>query len=135
MIKQTVIVIFSIFILFNNSMADQLAIDTLLKTYLAQGAKPANALKGQKLWLTEFPAKGQFSIRSCSSCHTGNLRHSGKHLRTGKMIKPLSVSINKQSMNNIKKIKKWLKRNCKWTLGRECNVQEKSDLLAFIKHQ
>ena len=135
MIKQTAIVIFLVFFLFNISQADQLAIDTLLKTYLAQGAKSADALKGQKLWLTEFPAKGQFSKRSCSSCHSENLRQSGKHLRTGKIIKPMSVSVNKQSMNNIKKIKKWLKRNCKWTLGRECNVQEKSDLLAFIKHQ
>ncbi|MEA3244387.1 MAG: DUF1924 domain-containing protein, partial [Pseudomonadota bacterium] len=31
-----------------------------------------------------------------------------------------------------KKIEKWFKRNCKWTLGRECTAQEKADFLAYI---
>ncbi|MFK5970948.1 MAG: DUF1924 domain-containing protein [Candidatus Marithrix sp.] len=30
-------------------------------------------------------------------------------------------------------IRKWFKRNCKWTLGRECNAQEKGDILKFIQ--
>jgi len=33
------------------------------------------------------------------------------------------------------KIEKWFKRNCKWTFGRECTLQEKGDLILFMQKQ
>jgi hypothetical protein len=32
-------------------------------------------------------------------------------------------------------IEKWLRRNCNWTLGRECSAREKGDLLSFLRSQ
>ncbi|MCK5721690.1 MAG: DUF1924 domain-containing protein, partial [Gammaproteobacteria bacterium] len=44
-------------------------------------------------------------------------------------------SVNQASLSKVKKIKKWFKRNCKWTTGKECSAQVKADILAFIKQQ
>ncbi len=59
----------------------------------------------------------------------------GKHNRTGKMIKPISPTVNPERLTDIKKIKKWLLRNCKWTFGRECTTQEKGNILLWLSQQ
>lgn len=120
-----------LFIQSGSAIAATPAIDELLVTYNAQG----DALRGEQLWTRKFPGSGQYRERSCASCHTGQLTNTGKHIRTGKSILPLAPSANADSMTDKKKIEKWLLRNCKWTLGRECNVQEKSDLLSFMGQQ
>ena len=43
--------------------------------------------------------------------------------------------VNGKRLTSIKDIRKWLKRNCKWTLDRECTPQEKGDFLSFIQQQ
>jgi len=73
--------------------------------------------------------------RSCETCHGTNLKVSGKHIRTGKVIDPMAPSVNSERFTDEKKIEKWFKRNCKWTLGRECTPQEKGDFLSFLKAQ
>jgi len=45
----------------------------------------------------------------------------------------LSVSPGRYQDGN--KIEKWLLRNCKWTLGRQCSLQEKADLLTWLSSQ
>ena len=133
--KNTIVVTFLFFIIFKTAVADQQVVNDLINSYQTQGAKSANAVQGKKLWTTEFVIKNQMNKRSCSSCHTANLQNQGKHLSTGKTIKAMAPSVNSLSLSKAKKIKKWLKRNCKWTMGRECNVQEKADLLAYINQQ
>ena len=71
--------------------------------------------------------------RSCTTCHTADPRQGGKHIRTGKAIKPLSPTANPNSLTDAKKIEKWFRRNCNWTMGRECSAREKADILAFLK--
>jgi hypothetical protein len=71
--------------------------------------------------------------RSCASCHTSDPRNPGKHVTTGKAIKPMAPSVNARRFTDTKKIEKWFKRNCRWTLGRECNAQEKADLLSYLQ--
>jgi len=90
-----------------------------------------SAQRGEKLWNREFTASGQ--PRSCATCHTSYPRLTGKHLRTGKLIKPMAPSVNPDRFTNQRKIEKWFKRNCKWTLGRVCTAQEKGDVLEFLK--
>lgn len=116
-------------------MAESNAANTLMKSYQSQGAKPGNAKNGENLWSKTFTGKAPFVERSCKTCHTANLKNSGEHIRTGKVLKPMAPSVNASSLIKMKKIKKWFKRNCKWTVGRECSVQEKADILAFIKQQ
>ena len=116
-------------------MAENNSMDTLMKSYQAQGAKMGNAQKGEKFWNKAFTGKAPFVERSCTSCHTANLKNAGKHVRTNKVLKPMAPSANDASLTKTKKIEKWFKRNCKWTVGRECSVQEKADILTFIKQQ
>jgi len=116
-------------------MAENNAANTLMKSYQSHGAMVGNAKNGEKFWNQTFTGKAPFVERSCKTCHTANLKNSGEHARTGKVLKPLAPSVNASSLTKTKKIKKWFKRNCKWTVGRECSVQEKADILAFIKQQ
>jgi len=68
----------------------------------------------------------------CSSCHTDNPAAEGKHAETGKLIKPLAPAANPERFTDMKKVKKWFKRNCSDVLDRECTAQEKGDLLAYL---
>lgn len=111
------------------------AVNKLMQSYQSQGAVIGNAQTGEKLWSKTYVGKAPFTSRSCKTCHTTNLKDSGEHVRTGKNLKPLAPSANSKSLTSEKKIKKWFKRNCKWTVGRECNAQEKSDILSFILQQ
>ena len=111
------------------SQAETTAVNNLLQDYVVQGAGAADAEQGKNLWQKTFNKNGE---RSCVSCHTKDLTQNGKHIKTSKHIKPMSPSINPERLTDSKKIKKWFKRNCKWTLGRECTAQEKSNFLVYI---
>ena len=107
--------------------------DTMLNEYIQQGASPSEQA-GKDFWNRDFKhAKSGGKNRSCSTCHTSNLTQAGKHARTGKVIDAMAPSVNSRRLTERKEINKWFKRNCKWTVGRECSVQEKADLLAYLK--
>lgn len=107
------------------------ATDELKQTYMQAGASVFSAERGKALWHKNGLNK-QGMQRRCTSCHGGNLKISGKHYRSGKVIQPMAPSVNAKRFIKVKKIKKWLKRNCKWTFGKECSVQEKGDLLTYL---
>ncbi len=109
-------------------------VDELLTEYRATGVETFSAKAGKALWSQEFINAKTGKIRQCTTCHTADLRNEGKHIRTGKIIKPLAPITNPERLTNLKKTRKWFKRNCKWTLGRECNAQEKGDLLLFMQN-
>jgi hypothetical protein len=66
---------------------------------------------------------------SCSTCHTENPTAMGKHCVTEKAIEPMAPSVNPQRFTNPEKVEKWIKRNCKDVVKRECTAQEKGDVL------
>ncbi len=109
-------------------------VDDLLAEYRAEGIETFSAEAGKVLWSQEFIDTKTGKIRQCTTCHTNDLRNEGKHTRTGKIIKPMAQSANSERLTNVKKIRKWFKRNCKWTVGRECTAQEKGDVLLFIQN-
>jgi hypothetical protein len=85
--------------------------------------------RGQTMWSEELiPGK------SCSSCHGDDLSRSGQHVKTNKVIKPLSPKTNPKRLTKTRKINKWLKRNCKWTYKRECTTDEKVSFIEFIRN-
>jgi hypothetical protein len=106
----------------------------LLIVVLAAAALPAVATDGA-IWVKEYPQSDGSPARSCASCHTADLTQPGRHATTGKPIKPLAPSVNPQRLTDPKKVEKWLLRNCRWTLGRECNAAEKTAFLSYIKSQ
>lgn len=108
------------------------AASELQTSYQTQGAGPFSAETGEALWKRSFTDAKSGKQRSCETCHGTDLRQIGKHAKTGKVIEPMAPSANPERLTQVKKIKKWLLRNCKWTLGRECTAQEKGDLLAFL---
>jgi len=116
----------------NFAISDSATVESLMQSYTAKGAVSPSAEQGKQLWGKTFKGKGEFAERSCTTCHTESLTASGKHVKTGKMIKAISPSVNQARFTSFKKVEKWFKRNCKWTLGRECNAQEKADLLLYI---
>jgi hypothetical protein len=111
------------------------AVDELLTEYRSQGAEDFSSESGKILFFKEFTDKESGKIRQCTSCHTDDLRKEGQHATTGEIIEPLAPSVNQKQLTDIAEIRKWLKRNCKWTLGRECTPQEKGDSLTFIQTQ
>jgi hypothetical protein len=115
------------------SQAD--AVAELQDGYLTQGVGQFSAANGESLWAREYADARSGQQRSCALCHTRNLTNTGKHAKTGKTIEPMAPSVNPQRLTDKAKIEKWFKRNCKWTLGRECTPQEKGDLLSFIRNQ
>ncbi len=124
-------VIFLSVVFFNLSVSfASPASDQLLKQYQQVSATEASAAAGKRAWSKQVSAKGK--MRACTTCHGDDLGKSGKHQRTKKVIKAMSVSVNSERYTDEKKIKKWFKRNCKWTWGRECTAQEKADFLTYL---
>lgn len=111
------------------------AVDTLLEQYRTEGVTEFSLEAGKTMWTQEFIDAKTNEVRQCSTCHMADLTKEGKHKTTGKVIKPLAPSVNTDRLTKIEEIEKWFKRNCKWTVGRECTSQEKGDFLTFIQAQ
>ena len=114
------------------SQAD--VVDDLLAEYRSQGTSPFSAAKGETFWQREFPASDG-TKRACTRCHGRDPSQSGRHAVTSKPIDPMAPSVNPKRLSERRQIEKWFKRNCKWTVGRECTPQEKGDLLSFLRSQ
>lgn len=108
-------------------------VDALLKTLQTQAAQPFSAERGATFWRTTHPAPDGGRDRACAMCHSNDLTRVGEHIRTHKRIQPMAPSVNPKRLRDARKINKWLLRNCKWVLGRECTAQEKGDVLTFIR--
>ena len=128
--SQILMMILLVNIPFGSIQAENTTVNDLLQDYVKQGASTADADQGERLWQKTFDNNGE---RSCASCHTKDLTQNGKHIKTRKDIKPMSPSVNPERLTDGKKINKWFKRNCKWTLGRECTAQEKTNFLVYIE--
>ena len=120
-------------LLFSQSTSASFAVDALLDVYRGAGAGPFSAESGQRMWTETYNNAQTPAERRCSSCHTNNLNDVGKHVKTQKRIEAMSPIANAKRLTDTKKIEKWFKRNCKWTLGRECSAQEKGDFLLYIQ--
>lgn len=110
-------------------------IDNEVTTKTNNQMTPPSLAKGQQLWQQKFTGKKPYAERSCTSCHGTNVTLMGKHIKTNKQIKPMALSNNSNRFTKKTKVDKWFLRNCKWTMGRECTQQEKTDITAYLKSQ
>lgn len=109
-----------------------LAVLFVVMTNIATAAEPveqADTAKGKALWNTVV------NNRSCTSCHGDHPVNPGRHQKTGKPIKPMALSVNPDRYRDPEKVEKWFLRNCKWTFGRQCSLQEKADILTWLSSQ
>jgi hypothetical protein len=104
-------------------------------TPFAADAAAGDATSGAAGWTQTYPQSDGSPARSCVSCHGRDLTAPGRHAVTGKPIEPLAPSVNPQRLTDTAKVEKWLLRNCRWTLGRECTPEEKADFVAYIRTQ
>ena len=121
----------SIAIIFFSQAASAITLDELYKYYNPDGKLNFSAERGNKLWHQQRVDE-EGKTRDCTSCHGKDPTKPGEHIKTGKVIDPFAASVNKERFTELKKVKKWFKRNCKWTYGRECTSQEKGDLLKYF---
>ncbi len=111
------------------AMAQADVIEERLAQYRNEGAVAFDANQGQTLW------KMGHQGRRCTQCHGEAPNTAGKHIKTGKVIEPMALSINPNRFADADKIEKWFLRNCKWTLGRVCTPQEKGNILVWLRGQ
>lgn len=126
-------------------MAQANVIPEMLAQYKTEGGSNFSADAGKKMWTTSKPFTDKKGVlqkdRTCATCHTADLTKPGKHAKTGKVIAAMAPSVpfvkveedDTARFTEVKKVEKWFKRNCKWTYGRECTVQEKGDFLTYFK--
>jgi len=69
---------------------------------------------------------------SCASCHGNPPTARGRHATTGKSLAPLAPAFNPQAFTDTARVDKWLRRNCKDVVARECTAGEKADVLAYL---
>ena len=107
------------------------AVDTTasaqLARFSAEAGQAPSAERGQAFFTQHHG--GQWS---CSSCHGNPPSAQGKHAATGKTIAPLAPAFNPQAFTDTAKVDKWLRRNCKDVVSRECTALEKADVLAYL---
>lgn len=85
---------------------------------------------GRNFFKREFTLKGKQV--SCASCHTDNPANPGKHIVTGKPIKPLSPVVEKSRFTDVEKVEKNFVVHCNDILGRDCTAQEKGNYIAYL---
>lgn len=98
-----------------------------LAAYSAQAGTPALAARGQQLFTTSYGKDW-----NCSTCHSASPTVTGKHASTGKAIAPMAPAFNAERFTDTAKAEKWFRRNCNDVMGRECTVEEKADVLAWL---
>ncbi|MDT8445309.1 MAG: DUF1924 domain-containing protein [bacterium] len=91
-----------------------------------------SAERGKTLYFKEHIDSEDGDKRTCATCHKDNPMLPSKHAVTGKPIDPLSPAVNRERFTKEKKIKKWFRRNCKWTFERSCTATEQGDFLEYI---
>ena len=69
---------------------------------------------------------------SCASCHTANPADSGKHIVTGKAIKPLSPVVNPNRFTDLDKVEDQFTQHCNDIIGTDCAAKEKADYIAYV---
>jgi len=98
----------------------------------AEGATSFSAAQGKALYESKHSHPKSPNTRSCTTCHTNSPTRTGETL-VGKKIKPLALSANSKRLTKVKKIEKWFRRNCKWTLQRACTATEKVNFIRYIQ--
>lgn len=69
---------------------------------------------------------------ACASCHTANPADPGKHVVTGKPIRPLSPVVNPKRFSSMADVEKKFTKHCNEVVGSDCTPQEKGNYIAYL---
>ena len=98
-----------------------------LERFAAEAGRPGAVEAGRA-----FFTRTHGGAWSCASCHGEAPTAPGKHASTGKAIAPLAPAANPRAFTDTAQVDKWLRRNCRDVLKRECSAGEKADVLAWL---
>lgn len=107
--------------------------DAIIAGYATQAGQSPSAARGKALFMGTHTG-GKPETPSCTVCHTQNIHNPGR-TRVGKPIEPMAVSVTPSRFTDPAKVEKWLGRNCRTVLGRECTPLEKADILTWLNSQ
>lgn len=69
---------------------------------------------------------------ACASCHTANPADAGKHIVTGKAIRPLSPAVNAKRFSSLADVEKKFSKHCNEVVGSDCTPQEKASYITYL---
>ncbi|MDP2248641.1 MAG: DUF1924 domain-containing protein [Nitrosomonadales bacterium] len=108
-------------------LADKYA--TIAK-HITPSSTGLSASDGKAFFNREITVKGQQV--ACASCHTANPADTGKHIVTGKPIRPLAPSANPKRFADTEKVEKEFTDHCNDVIGRDCSAQEKGNFITYL---
>ena len=107
----------------------------MIDGYAAEAARQSSGFQPSAKRGAEFYAR-RFAVSdkmpACTACHTVSPVQPGRHVVTGKAIKPLAPRAEAARFTDPAKTEKWFRRNCTEVLGRECSAAEKADFILFL---
>ena len=119
-----------------SAQADEASAQLLAKKYagIAKGIDAnypgLSATDGEAFFNREITVKGK--PVACASCHTANPADAGKHIVTGKRIRPLSPIVNPKRFANTDKVEENFTKHCNDIIARDCTAQEKGNYIAYL---
>lgn len=119
-----------------SAQADVTSAQKLADKYaaIAKHINPAStglsASDGKAFYNREITVKGQQV--ACASCHTANPAATGKHIATGKPIRPLAPSANAKRFTDIDMVEKKFTEHCNDIIGNDCSAQEKGNFITYL---
>jgi hypothetical protein len=120
----------------SSAHADEVSAQKLADKYavFAKHVTPSStglsATDGKSFYEREITVKGKQV--ACASCHTANPADTGKHIVTGKPIRPLAPSANAKRFTDIEKVEKQFTEHCNDVIGRDCSAQEKGNFITYL---
>jgi mono/diheme cytochrome c family protein len=119
------------------ALAAEPARDAILAAYARQARIETptfdgfSVARGERLYLGPHTG-GSIETPACAACHTADPRAPGRHVRTGRAIEPMAVSVNPGRFTGAADVEKRFARDCPNVLGRPCTAQEKGDFITFL---
>jgi len=92
--------------------------------------KAPSVADGKTFFNRQFNVNGKQI--ACASCHTSNPADEGKHIVTGKPIRPLSPIVNEKRFTDIDKVEAKFTEHCNDILGADCTAAEKSNFISYL---
>ena len=119
-----------------SAQADVASAQKLADKYagIAKSINPAfaspSAEDGKVFFNREIGVKGKKV--SCASCHTSNPADVGKHIVTGKPIRPLAPAVNAKRFSDLDKVEDKFVEHCNDITGQDCTAQEKANFITYL---
>jgi mono/diheme cytochrome c family protein len=103
-------------------------------TTVAKGSNAdfvASAADGKTFYNEKVKAASGKEV-ACASCHTANPANVGKHIVTGKAIKPLSPVVNANRFSDYDKVEGKFTKHCNDILGADCTPAQKANYITYL---